>query len=505
MATPKEKLANALKVLQKFQNADGIAVVKSSEMPRTHIRVLLNSGFLREVIRGWYISSMPGEVPGDTTSWYASYWHFIAAYANSRFKNKWSLTADQSLRFHSGNKVVPSQILIRTSKAASNPVALPHGTSLMYFKATLADPIYKEPQLGLNMYTLGEALIECNPGFFKSDSVAARTCLSLLPDVSDVLSILLEKGQTTKAGRLAGALRNIGRSKDADEIINSMRGIGYNVRENDPFNEQSPIAWSRESSPYAARLKLMWSEMRDSVISNIPKSKEDRINANTCLKSIDEQYKLDAYNSLSIEGYKVTDELIEKVKTGNWKPEENESDAQQRNAMAARGYWQTFQSVKESVRKVLNGKTPGIIVEDDHRTWFRELFAPSVNAGILKSSDLAGYRSHQVYIRDSLHTPPPPEGVRDAMPVFLELLKSEPDARVRAVLGHFIFVYIHPYMDGNGRIARFLMNTMFVTGGYNWTIIPVERRKEYMSSLEKGSVSGDISDFASFIASLMAD
>lgn len=46
------------------------------------------------------------------------------------------------------------------------------------------------------------------------------------------------------------------------------------------------------------------------------------------------------------------------------------------------------------------------------------------------------------------------------MPVLMELLESEDNVIVRAVLGHFFFVYIHPYMDGNGRTARFLMNVM---------------------------------------------
>jgi Fic family protein len=58
-------------------------------------------------------------------------------------------------------------------------------------------------------------------------------------------------------------------------------------------------------------------------------------------------------------------------------------------------------------------------------------------------------------------------------------------------------------MDGNGRIARFLMNTQFVSGGYDWTIIPVERRTEYMAALEKASVQVDITEFTLFIASLI--
>lgn len=46
------------------------------------------------------------------------------------------------------------------------------------------------------------------------------------------------------------------------------------------------------------------------------------------------------------------------------------------------------------------------------------------------------------------------------MPVLFDLLHEETEPSVRVVLGHFIFVYIHPYQDGNGRMGRFLMNTM---------------------------------------------
>lgn len=503
MATLQERLADSLKELQKLQNENGLAVIKSADLSRTHLERLVKNGFIQEVMKGWYISSRPDSAPGDTTNWYTSYWYFISKYANTRFGEEWCLSADQSLAFYSGNRTVPKQVIIRISKESSNIVSLLHDTSILYFQASLANPIHKESQSGLNIYSLPEALIECSPNFFRLDSVAARTCLSMIPDVGDILKIVLEKGQTTKAGRLAGAFRNIGHTSAADEIINTMKSLGYDIREEDPFADQSTISYSRITSPYVMRLKLIWNKMRDDIITNFPTTKHSHKDLETCLKDIDSQYKLDAYHSLSIEGYKVTDELIEKVKSGNWKPDEDSSDAEQRNAMAARGYWQAFQSVKESVKKILNGEDPGEVVDNDHRVWYRELFAPSVTVGLIKASDLAGYRTNQVYIRGSMHTPLNPEAVREAIPVLFELLKNEPDARVRTVLGHFIFVYIHPYMDGNGRIARFLMNTMLISGGYNWTIIPVERRKEYMEALEKASVNEDITDFTLFLVSLV--
>lgn len=131
------------------------------------------------------------------------------------------------------------------------------------------------------------------------------------------------------------------------------------------------------------------------------------------------------------------------------------------------------------------------------------MFAPIVTAGLLRPSDLAGYRSNAVHIRRSRHVPPQPDAVRDAMPAFFDLLSDEPEPSVRVVLGHFIFVYIHPYMDGNGRIGRFLMNAMLASGGYPWTIIPVEKRTPYMEALEKASVSHDIVPFTRLLAGLM--
>jgi Fic family protein len=119
------------------------------------------------------------------------------------------------------------------------------------------------------------------------------------------------------------------------------------------------------------------------------------------------------------------------------------------------------------------------------------LFSESVRAGLLEPYHLTGHRNAPVFIRASRHVPPPAEAVNDAMFALFESL--------RAVLGHLLFGFIHPYMDGNGRIARFLMNTMMASGGYPWTIVRTTRRKEYLDALEAASTKQDIVPFARFI------
>ncbi|MBN1187726.1 MAG: Fic family protein [Bacteroidales bacterium] len=504
MATPSEKLAESLGELKKLQNAKGIAIIKADDLSRTHKERLVENGFIREVIRGWYIAKRPDEKEGDTTSWYASFWNFTSSYTNSRFNKDWCLSPEQSLSLHSGNFSVPKQLLIRSPKASNNKVELLHGTSVFDSKVDIPSPAERIEIEGLQVCALVYGLLACSADFFTRNATDARTCLAMVKDASEILPKLLDGGKSVVAGRLAGAFRNIAKDKIADEIMKTMKSAGYDVRETDPFNDKIAVMLSpRETSPYVNRISIMWRQMRQKVIDNFPKTSGLSIDVEEYLKQVEDNYTEDAYHSLSIEGYRVTHELIERVRSGDWNPGDNELDKEQKNAMAARGYYQAFQAVKKSIRSILEGKNPGEIVYQDHGEWYRELFAPSVTAGILKASDLAGYRNGPVFIQGSLHSPPNHEAVRHALPVLFDLLKEESEPCVRVVLGHFFFVYIHPYFDGNGRIARFLMNSMMASGGYPWTVIPVEKRDEYMDALEKASVHNDITDFSTFISSLV--
>ncbi len=473
-------------------------------MPRTQRERLLASGFLREVVKGWYIPCRPEDRPGESTAWYASFWQFCAVYLGVRFGKNWCLSPEQSLSLLSGDWTVPHQLLIRAPKGSNKAMALPHGTSLFDVRAALPPAADRDEREGLRIFSLNAALIACSPRYFPSHPTNVRAALSAMRDVSGLLAKLLEGGHSRIAGRIAGALRNAGRDRMADEILATMAAAGYDVREFDPFEDRPTRALTaREISPYGNRIRLLWEKMRRPILDRFPKAPALALNPRIYIKRVDEGFVTDAYHSLSIEGYHVTPELIERVRSGNWNPEANELDREQANAMAARGYWQAYQAVEKSVARVLRGENPGVVAEEDHREWYRQMFAPSVTAGILKPADLAGYRNGQVYIRQSMHVPMNRDAVRDAMPAFFSLMTEEPEPAVRVVLGHFVFVYIHPYMDGNGRMGRLLMNLMLTAGGYPWTVISLQERKTYLAALEKASVGEEIKPFADFLARLV--
>ncbi len=500
MASAAEKLASSLEELETLQ-AKGVVAIRSKDLSRTHRERLMKSGFLKEVMRGWYIPSRPDENAGESTAWYASYWGFCAQYLSDRFGEDWSLSPEQSLVLQVGDTTVPAQLLVRAPKAGNSKTDLPHNTSLFETRASIASGDTLRISDGLRLFSVEDALIQVPEVFFRNHPTEARTILAVIPDASRLLGRLLDGGHTRAAGRLAGAFRSIGSEKIADEILSAMKAASHEVREINPFEQSITVANAgRITSPHVHRIRLKWETMRGDVIKLFSKTQPIANDIEAYLKQIDDIYVTDAYHSLSIEGYRVSPELIEKVRSGTWNPEDNEEDRALKDALAARGYWEAFQQVKESIRRVLEGADAGEVVEQDLSDWYRNLFAPSVTAGILKASQLAGYRSSPVYIRQSQHVPMSPEAVRDCMPVFFDLLKAEQDPAVRIVLGHFIFVFIHPFLDGNGRIARFLMNVMMAAAGHPWTVIRVEQRSDYMAALEAASVQGDIRPFANFLA-----
>ena len=505
MPTPHDKLAESLAELEKLQ-VGGKRVFRSEELSRVHRERLLRAGFLQQVVRGWLIASSPGTAPGESTPWFASFWEFCARYCEERFSTAWHLSAEQSLLLQVENSVIPPQVIIYSPNSANNSTPLLFGTSFYDLKETQAPPardlLVRD---GLRLFAIEPALIKVPEAFFAAKPIEAQVALSTIREPSGLLRRLLEGGNSVVASRLIGAFRRIGRPEIADEIRTAMTAAGYAIRESDPFvagHEFGKLAPA--AAPIVGRIQSLWDAMRGAVLRAFPPAPGLPADRGAYLHFVDEIYQSDAYHSLSIEGYQVTPALIERMRAGDWSPELNEADRQSRDALAARGYWQAFQLVKSSVQEIIAGVNPGTRVRSAHRDWYRELFQPSVAAGIIPASALAGYRNDFVFLRTSRYVPPRWEAVREAMPALFDLLEVEVEPAVRAVLGHWLLGYIHPYMDGNGRMARFLMNAMLASGGYPWTVVRVDDRTRYLRALDSASIDLNIEPFAVFLAERVA-
>jgi len=501
MATYNEKLASSLTVLEKLQTG-GRVVFRSNELTRTHQTRLVDAGWLRQIVKGWYMPSRPQEVKGDTTTWYASLREFIRGYCEDRFGRDWYVNAEISLLLHTGATTMPRQILVNALKGKGNYLQLPAGSSLYDYAAKDFASFERRTEVqGLRALSLEMALVKAAPNFWLADPLTLRLALGQLRDVTALSRILLDGGNSSVAGRLVAALEAVGKLDFATELAENMTTAGYVLNKTNPF--EGPVAPVRSipESPYCGRIREMWIDMRKDILATWTTPARPVPDVEEYLAEAEERYVTDAYHSLSIEGYRVTPELIEKVRNSTWKPET--TDNEDHNALAARGYYEAHLEVQESLRAVLTGANAGDILRQQLQSWYRSLWGPALRAGIFKPADLAGWRAWPIYIRNSEHVPLPADAVRDAMPLLFELLIEETEPQVQAVLGHFVFVFIHPYMDGNGRLARFLLNLMLARGGWPWTIVTMETRKRYMEALEDASARKNIIPFTEVINELV--
>ena len=505
---PHEKLARSLSVLLERQG-DGRHVFRSAEFFRDDRERLLRSGYLLPITRGWLMLSNPGSAGHDTTPWYASFWEFCARYSTHRFGEQWHLSPELSLLRHAENTTVPQQIVVHSAAASNNLITLPFGTSLFDLKVEhmpSRDDICERD--GVRLYTTEAALLRVPASFYRDHPLDARTVLGGVADVGGVARRLLSGSHSKVAGRLAGAFRHVGRQDIADGVRHAMLGTGHRYREVNPFlletsGTRNATSRPRSTSPLASRLQALWERAREPILTALPRAPglpTDDGGRMRYLEDTDSAYGEDAYHSLSIEGYRVTPELIERVQGGAWDPGGDAEARQQRDALAARGYWQAYQAVRSAVGEILYGADAAGLFRRAHRNWYFQLFEPFVAAGVYQAAVLADYRNQPVYLRGSRYVPPRADVVVEGMEALAGLLEQEESPAVRAVAGHWLFGYVHPYPDGNGRLARFLMNAMLASGGYPWTTIRVEDRDAYMSALETASVRSEISPFAELIA-----
>jgi hypothetical protein len=245
-------------------------VFKSSEFTRTERERLVDAGFLREVIRGWLITSRPEERTGDTISWYSSFWQFCRVYLDDRFGTDWVVSAENSITLLAANLNVPNQVIVSALQANNQPLQLPHGTSLYLLRVPKL-PVIAVETAGVRTFPAAEALCSVAPAFSQNNKTDVIALLGSIRGTSTILRVLLEGGHTLAAGRIASAYRLLGNARAADEIVSTMDRAGHKVREDEnPFKAPVPmqLAGARPASPIVTRIRLMWNEMRDQVLQS---------------------------------------------------------------------------------------------------------------------------------------------------------------------------------------------------------------------------------------------
>ena len=114
------------------------------------------------------------------------------------------------------------------------------------------------------------------------------------------------------------------------------------------------------------------------------------------------------------------------------------------------------------------------------------------------------YRNVEVRITGTNHKPPTPNEMFEQIKNFYTDIeyRDKRNAIKFAAWTHAEFVRIHPFVDGNGRTSRMIMNYQLMNAGFLPVSIAKENRLEYFEALEVYAVEGDLKPFAEMIASM---
>ena len=128
-----------------------------------------------------------------------------------------------------------------------------------------------------------------------------------------------------------------------------------------------------------------------------------------------------------------------------------------------------------------------------------------IHAILMENIMIGGiYRNVDVYISGAKHTPPSPNEAYKQIKNFYDDLtcKTKMNGIELAAWTHAEFVKIHPFIDGNGRASRLIMNYQLMVNGFLPVSIAKESRLDYFNALESYAVDGDLKPFVDFIAAL---
>lgn len=150
----------------------------------------------------------------------------------------------------------------------------------------------------------------------------------------------------------------------------------------------------------------------------------------------------------------------------------------------------------------LSTKDAGPILEADIR---------NLHCAVLKGvndQEAGKYRDVPVAITGSAHKPPGPESVAPEMEQLVSWMKTLDDSLNPVIVAsaiHTWFVSIHPFVDGNGRVARLLLNLFLMRHGYPIAVISIEDRKRYYEALGESDAGGDLTSLINLVAESTED
>lgn len=478
----------------------------TKDIPDENVRAILKrENLIFTITPGHFILKKPEDDPKQL--FMLLYWQIVELLL--RRYEPWSIKAHSALLLYIGNEQDQKNLFVRTGRKTNYTMSLPYG-----FKLSLVYDKSFDPRTVKKVSVAGRTLNVDIPEKVLVDSVARKASVdsdyrSFVKgtkfDTRFLEALYAKNPKPIVFKRMVEVGKGVGREELAAELERIMRTYTYYRVSKREKPSIAKTTVRRLVSPWIVRqeqLVLTFErKLEQALLSNIkelPKLGLDEI-----VKDAHEHKRYDIYHSTTLEGYRITPEEVDAVVLGKVPAEVKDKGKhieQIKNRMAILGYAEAFDFIIDHIKK---GFGKGYVSEHLIKDTYYHLFKPSADSGIIDYFDLVSYRTIPAFIRGTRYVPPAPEKLAELMESFERTINKVKNNVIRAILAHYFFVTIHPYVDGNGRTARLLMNYLLLTSGYRWTTIRAEQRKPYFDALAEGQLHEDIVPFGRFIVSLM--
>lgn len=483
-------------------------VVARSDFPDAAERsYLISNGYVLEVAGGlaWILARPGVDVLPDAL--YANYWKVVRivldAYAPAVVERS------SAMRLLSEQLTPPAVLHVRqAANASKRRIVLGPGLEVSVRPGEVRpDAVETRVVLGtaIPMDGATRTLLEIPVESIRDDAETVGVWLkSLLVSHRELEAAYAARPRPVVLKRIGLMAREVGNERLANQVEEVLRGayrypLGRGHTDRFPVVVPAYVTDLRTSNqPWLDRQAAAFARFRDHAVRDLQRVEADlpRFPRDVLLAHARAAKAYDAYHSTTIEGYRIRAEEVSAIirgsAVGGHDPEEV------RSRMAVAGYAAAFERVLGLV-SAAEGAVQ--ITEALIQDLYVDLFSPSVDAGIVSPQMLRGWRMEPAYLRGHLHVPPGPEKLPRLMRQMEDLVNGVAGhPLVRAVLAHLELVTIHPYSDGNGRLARFLLNVALLGEGLPWVTIRNDDRPRYFGALHAAQVEGNVLPFARLVA-----
>jgi Fic family protein len=511
--TPREEALAWAKARAEARQVVGVAAQLPS---RPAAAVLRHEGLLLDALDGaaWVLRS-PDALLDDDQIRLSTYWPLAATLAASYAPA--ALDRISAIRAFVGEATPPPVLYLRHGQSSSDRTVAAtagHRIELMPVPPDIPAAVVGLPgtpgapapvllgETPVPVVSPAWALLTITVGDLRSDPALVGAWLrSLVLPLPELRSAYEAMPRPVIASRLADLARQAGNERLADQITAVVKEQGHRIVARSKTGDIVLPSVYRETtvgpSPYVDRFVAQLTDYaRDLTRARIGTRLGKPLPRADIIARAQAAKRDDIYHSTTIEGYRVTPADVEAVLSG--RPVAGRTPDEVERLMALKGYARAFD---ETLRRLPATTRPADLTEGLILDLHVELWAPSVDAGIVRPADLRGWRTRPAFLRGSRYVPPGPDKVPALMRALCERLANlKLTPAQRAVLVHWGFETIHPFADGNGRVGRLLLNLVLGAEGVPWVTIRAEERPVYFGALERAQADGDILPWARFLA-----